>query len=248
MFGRAVPTWLCWSAAAVLLCGLVVLGQAVIGPWLRAVPEKIGRLGVWAPVGFALVYVLAVVALAPASVLTLAAGALFGVPRGLVIVSAASTLGAAAAFLIARHLARDRVRRWLLESPRLAAIDRAVRDGGWKLVALLRLSPAVPFNIQNYLYGITDLPFWPCMITSWVAMLPGTLLYVVLGHAGRAGLEAVGGARGRTPAEWLMLAVGVASTLVLTVYLTRLVRARLGPLPVEESEHRRGPDAPGANA
>ena len=116
---------------------------------------------------------------------------------GTIIVSLASTTGAALAFVIARYLARDSVARWVRRSPRFEAIDRAIGEEGWKIVALLRLSPAVPFNLQNYLYGLTKIRFWPCVLTSWAAMLPGTLMYVYLGVVGRAGLEAASGGRAR---------------------------------------------------
>ena len=92
---------------------------------------------------------------------------------------------------------------------------------------MLRLSPAVPFNLQNYLYGLTRIGFRPCVLTSWVAMLPGTLMYVYLGHAGRAGLEAASGGRARSPAEWAILVVGLAATVMVTVYVTRLARKAL---------------------
>ena len=116
---------------------------------------------------------------------TVAAGALFGSVVGVVVVSLASTTGAALAFLVARYLARDAVLRWVRRNPRYDAIDRAIGEGGWRVVALLRLSPLVPFNLQNYLYGLTAIRFWPCVLTSWAAMLPGTVVYVYLGHAGR---------------------------------------------------------------
>jgi uncharacterized membrane protein YdjX (TVP38/TMEM64 family) len=155
--------------------GLIGLARTWVAPLLQDLPDWIAHLGAWGAVGFCGLYVLAVIALMPASWLTLAAGAVFGVPLGFVLVVLASNVGAAAAFLIARYLAREPLRRWLFRNPRLQAVDQAVNDGGWKLVALLRLSPAVPFNIQNYLYGLTSLRFWPCAFTSFVAMLPGTL-------------------------------------------------------------------------
>jgi uncharacterized membrane protein YdjX (TVP38/TMEM64 family) len=169
-------------------------------------------------------YALAVVALVPASPLTVAAGALFGPVVGVVVVSLASTTGAALAFLVARYLARDAVLRWVRRHPRYHAIDRAIGEGGWRVVALLRLSPLVPFNLQNYLYGLTAIRFWPCVLTSWAAMLPGTVVYVYLGHAGRVGLEALAGRRGRTPAEWILLAVGLAATVLVSLYVTALAR------------------------
>jgi uncharacterized membrane protein YdjX (TVP38/TMEM64 family) len=186
----------------------------------------VAGLGAWGPLGFGLAYAAAVVAMAPASVLTIAAGAIFGPVLGTVVVSLASTAGAGLAFLIARGLGRGVVERRLRRDPRFAAIDRAVAADGWKVVALLRLSPAVPFNVQNYLYGLTGIGFAPYLLTSWLAMLPGTFLYVMLGHAGLAGLEATGG-RARTPAEWAMIGVGLAATLALTVYLTRVARRAL---------------------
>jgi uncharacterized membrane protein YdjX (TVP38/TMEM64 family) len=191
-----------------------------------------GDLG---PAAYGLFYAVAVVALVPATPMTVAAGALFGPVVGVVVVSLASTTGAGLAFLVARYFARDAVLRWARRHPRYQAIDRAIGEGGWRIVALLRLSPLVPFNLQNYLYGLTAIRFWPCLLTSWVAMLPGTVLYVYLGHAGRAGLEALAGRRGRSPAEWTLLAVGLAATILVWFYVTALARrASRGVSPATE--------------
>ncbi len=211
--------------------GLIVLGGlslvrrvpleaalAALGGWLSA-------LGPWGPLVFGLIYAGAVVLMVPGSALTLAGGALFGPVLGTITVSIASNVGAALAFVIARYLGRDAIARKIRANPKFDAIDRAIGEGGWKIVALLRLSPAVPFNIQNYLYGITRIGFWPCVLASWAAMLPGTLLYVSLGHVGRAGLEAASGSgRSRSPAEWALIAVGLLATVAVTVYVTRLAR------------------------
>ena len=126
---------------------LATLAGALEG-WVR-------NLGVWGPAAFAVVYIIAVVALVPASMLTIAAGAIFGPVVGTIVVSMASTTGAALAFLVARYLARDAVARKARRDPRFEAVDRAIGEGGWRVVLLLRLSPAVPFNLQNYLYGLT---------------------------------------------------------------------------------------------
>ncbi|MCG8510963.1 MAG: TVP38/TMEM64 family protein, partial [Rhodospirillales bacterium] len=156
-------------------------------------------LGILGILIFALIYVVAAVLMLPGAALTLAAGAIFGLVWGTVAVSIGATLGAAAAFLIARYLAREKVARKLENYPKFKAVDRAVSEGGWKIVALLRLSPAVPFNLQNYLYGLTAIRFWTCVLTSWAAMLPGTFMYVYLGYIGRAGVAAASGeAQGRT--------------------------------------------------
>jgi uncharacterized membrane protein YdjX (TVP38/TMEM64 family) len=114
--------------------------------------------------------------------------------------------------------------------PWLGAIDKALDEGGWKTVALMRLSPAIPFNLQNYLWGLTPVGFWTCVLSSWLAMLPGTFLYVYLGDTSR---EAVGAAIADEPLEttrWIVRAVGLLATLAVTIYITRLARRQLGKL------------------
>ncbi len=224
---RLAPT-IRTAAIVVILLSLALITRTLpFGKMVEALSNWVQGLGVWGAIVYGLIYIAAVVGLLPASVLTLAAGAIFGLVLGTIVVSLGSTIGAALAFLIARHLARDAVARQVRRYPRFEAIDRAVGSGGWKIVAMLRLSPAVPFNLQNYLYGLTRIGFWPCVLTSWVAMLPGTVMYVYLGYAGRAGLEAASGGRTRSPAEWAILVVGLIATVVVTVYVTRLARKAL---------------------
>jgi uncharacterized membrane protein YdjX (TVP38/TMEM64 family) len=146
---------------------------------------------------------------------------------GFVAVSAGSTLGAAGAFLIARHLARERVERRAAADPRFAAIDQAVGREGWKIVLLTRLSPLFPFTLLNYLYGLTRVRFGAYLLASWIGMMPGTLLYVYLGVAGRAVAETTAGQRSRTPQEWALFVVGLLATAAVTVYVTRLARQAL---------------------
>jgi uncharacterized membrane protein YdjX (TVP38/TMEM64 family) len=166
------------------------------------------------------VYVVATLLFIPGSLLTLAAGTLYGLVLGTVVVSLASTTGAALAFLIARYAARDRVRPIMEQSPKLAAVDEAIGLQGWKIVALLRLSPAVPFNLQNYLYGATAIRFWPCVLVSWIAMLPGTFMYVYIGSLGHS----LAAGRPTMPAEWVLRGVGLLATVVVTAYVARLAR------------------------
>jgi uncharacterized membrane protein YdjX (TVP38/TMEM64 family) len=214
---------------------LIVLGAALIfclfpvGPASQKLEEWIEGQGVWGLLIFGLLYVAAVVALAPGSALTLAAGALYGLIGGTIVASLASTTGAALAFLISRYLVRDRIRALLQGNPKFEAIDKAIRENDWKIVALLRLSPAVPFNLQNYLYGLTGIRFGPYLLASWLAMLPGTFLYVYLGDIGRVSLQTAAGNANhpRSIAEWVMLIVGLLATLAVTVYLARLARKAL---------------------
>ncbi len=211
-----------WVAIGV---GLLLIALRVpVAAMVASLEGSVRDLGAWGPLVFGGIYVLAVVALVPASALTLAAGAIFGPVAGTVITSLASTAGAAAAFLISRYVARHTVQNALRADPRFAAIDRAISEGGWKVVALLRLSPAFPFSLQNYAYGVTSLRFGPTILTSWIAMLPGTLLYVSLGYAGRAGAEAASGGHTMNLVRGGFWAVGLAATIAATVLLTRHAR------------------------
>lgn len=228
---RCAPAARWVSAALIVVSVALLLRQLPVAPMLQGMERWTRGLGFWGPLVFGLVYVAAVVALVPGSALTLTSGALFGLVGGTVVSSLASTTGAALAFLIARYLARDRIAARLRDYPRFTAVDKAIGDSGWKIVALLRLSPAVPFNIQNYLYGVTSIRFRSYVLTSWLAMLPGTFLYVYLGHIGREGLDTAvgGGERSPGPAEWTMLIVGLLATVALTVYLASLARKALRP-------------------
>ena len=109
------------------------------------------------------------------------AGVVFGLVRGFVIVSISATLGATAAFLVGRYLARAFIAAKIEGHPKFAAIDEAVAREGWKIVALLRLSPVVPFNVLNYAFGVTRVSLRDYVVASWIGMMPGTLLYVYLG-------------------------------------------------------------------
>jgi len=182
-------------------------------------------LGLWDTIVFGLAYVVAALLFVPSAALTLASGALFGPLWGTATVSVSSTTAAALAFLITRYLARDKVATQAAKFPKFAAIDEAIGHGGPKIVAMLRLSPTVPFSLGNYLYGLTSIRFWPYVLASWIFMLPGTFMYVYLGHAGQVGLSAAAGTQAaRTPGEWVLLVVGLLATVAVTVYVTRLAR------------------------
>lgn len=218
-----------WLAAAAALAALAVAARLLpLEAWLGALGERVAALGPAGVVAYAAVYAVAVVLFVPGSVLTLAAGFVFGLLWGVVAVWCGATVGAAMAFLVARYLARRRVAAWAQKNPRYAAMDRAIGEQGWKIVALLRLSPLVPFSLSNYLYGLTAVRFWPYVAASAVAMLPGTVLYVYLGVIGKAGLEAAAGARtARSPLETAALIVGLAATGLATWYVSHIARRAL---------------------
>ena len=218
------------AGAVALILALFVAGRLLpVGEWIEAFNGWIDGLGAWGFVIFVAVYAVVVVAMLPGSLVTIAAGIAFGVGWGFVVASLGSTLGAAGAFLIARYLLREKVEAYFEGKPKFAAVDRAVGEQGWKIVALLRLSPVVPFNLLNYFLGLTKVKFWPYLLASWIAMMPGTLLFVYLGAIGKAGLTAAadGASAGRSPVEWAFLVAGLVATVVVTVYVTRVAKRAL---------------------
>lgn len=130
--------------------------------------------------GFFFLYVVVTALSLPgAAVMTLAAGALFGLWQGLLLVSFASTIGATLAFLVSRYLLRDSVQQRF--GSRLAAINRGIeRDGAFYLFTL-RLVPAFPFFLINLLMGLTPIKAWTFYWVSQIGMLAGTLVYVNAG-------------------------------------------------------------------
>jgi uncharacterized membrane protein YdjX (TVP38/TMEM64 family) len=168
----------------------------------------------------------AAVLLVPGLILTLGAGAVFGLVTGTIAVSIGATLGATAAFLVGRHLARDAVARRLEAYPAFAAIDAAVAREGWKIVGLTRLSPVFPFVLLNYAFGLTRVPLRQYVLASWIGMLPGIVTYVYLGSVA-GNLAGLSPGRARTPAEWGLSLIGLAATLAVTLHVTRLARGAL---------------------
>jgi uncharacterized membrane protein YdjX (TVP38/TMEM64 family) len=214
------------AAAAAVLVGLVLVGRRA-GSQLPAFAGWVESLGWLGPLVFGAVYAAAVVAFVPGSVLTLAAGAIFGLAQGTAIAFAAAVVGSTAAFLLARHGARALVERRLAGDARLAAIDRAVGEQGRRIVLLLRLSPVFPFNLLNYALGLTRVRLADYLLAS-AGMLPGTLLYVYSGKLAGDVVAAAGGAGPqRGAARTAVLVVGFAATVAVTVLVTRIARRAL---------------------
>lgn len=209
--------------AVAALIGLARQG----GAYVPAFAQWVNGLGVWGPVVFIAGYALAAVAFVPGSLLTLAAGAIFGLGAGVVYVFIAAVLGSSAAFLVSRYLARGAVERRLAGNARFAAIDRAVGAQGRKIVFLLRLSPVFPFNLLNYALGLTQVRFVDYLAAS-VGMLPGTLLYVYYGKlAGDVAALAGGATVERGAGYYAVLVLGLLATVLVTLVVTRTARKAL---------------------
>lgn len=214
--------------AVVVIAGLVVVTRFIdLQQIFRNALAWISGLGPTGPLVFVLLYILACVLLLPGSLLTLGAGVLFGVIEGSVVVSVGSTLGATCAFLVGRYLARDWVGAKIAGNDKFKAIDEAVALEGWKIVGLTRLSPVFPFNLLNYAFGLTQVKLKHYLIASWLGMMPGTILYVYIGSLAGDLASLGSGERTRSTGEWILYGIGLAATIVVTVFVTRIAKKAL---------------------
>ncbi|MDL2718950.1 MAG: TVP38/TMEM64 family protein [Acidobacteriota bacterium] len=174
----------------------------------------LGPLG-W--VLYAIVYAVCCVLFVPASILTLGAGALYGLGTGTVVVLAGATLGATLSFLLAKSVLRKRIERMTAGNAKFQALDRAIGKEGAKIVFLVRLAPVFPFTYINYAFGLTGVRTLPYVVASFFGMIPGTFAYVYLGSAaaGAAASEA-------DTTKKIVQIAGAIVALVVTIFVARV--------------------------
>jgi uncharacterized membrane protein YdjX (TVP38/TMEM64 family) len=187
---------------------------------LRAYP-------VAAPLIFMLIYAVAPALFLPSIPLSLAAGFLWGPLWGVVFAMIGATAGASVSFFLARYLLSDAVRK------RFAAaqwqwLEEKVEKHGWKAVAFVRLIPVFPFNVLNYLLGLTPIPFGRYLWSSFVFMLPACVAFVAFGSS-LSELILRGNIRG------LLLGIAVAVIALILVMILKPRFRKIGPLPHNSS-------------
>jgi uncharacterized membrane protein YdjX (TVP38/TMEM64 family)/rhodanese-related sulfurtransferase len=203
-----------------LAIGLAILALAL---WLTVNRDRLDpaliegtmrALGPWGPAAHVVLFALGTVLFVPGALFGLAGGVLFGPVWGSLLNLAGATLGATAAFLVARYMGAD----WLRQKAgaRLERLIKGVEAEGWRFVAFTRLVPLFPFNLLNYALGLTRIPVAAYVLASLVCMVPGVLAYTWLGHAGR---EA---AAGSTAA--IRYALTGLAVLAAVAFMPRLLR------------------------
>jgi len=181
-------------AAVVAAFHFLDLGKYLTLESLKANRSRLEDLRLAHTVLFVTVFVLAYIvqtafSLPGAAILSLAAGAIFGVPQGTLFVVAGATIGAILAFLVSRTLLRD----WVVKKfgGRMAGIDRGLRENGLSYLLFLRLVPAFPFFLVNLACGVTGLPLRTYALGTLFGIMPGSLVFVNAG-ASLAAIERVG--------------------------------------------------------
>lgn len=212
--------WIKPIVALATLVALIALARYFhLDERLMEVKDWIADQGVWAPVLFVGLYILATVLALPGSVLTIAAGALFGSVIGVITVIIGATIGASISFLIARYVAKDAISGILGKNEKFQKLNTLTEKNGDIIVAITRLVPIFPFNLLNYGFGLTAVPFWTYVLWSAVCMLPGTILFVV-------GTDAVTTAINKGEIPWVLVFV-VLIVIALITFIVKKAKARL---------------------
>ena len=179
-------------------------------------------LGAYQALVFVPMYMLGTLRFVPIGLLNLAAGVLFGVPLGFILVSIATVVTEAIEFEAGRHLTRGWILKKIASNKKIQAVYDMVGEGGWKAVILVRLSAILPFSVVNYTLGLSKIRFGHYLAASWIGMMPGILVSVFLGaFVGRIVFE---GDRQKSTAELILLVVGAIATFVITIYASVAVK------------------------
>lgn len=212
-----------------VVAALVVVFQTLpVADWLKSFQDYVRDLGPAGYVLYAACYAICVVLFVPASVLTLGAGAIYGVGVGVGVVLVGASVGATLSFLLARTLLRSRVEKMTAGNARFAALDRAISKEGAKIVFLVRLAPVFPFTYINYAFGLTGIGTPGYVLATIVGMIPGTFAYVYLGTA--AGAATAGDA---APARIVVQILGAVAALVVAIFVARLATKAIKEAGVE---------------
>jgi uncharacterized membrane protein YdjX (TVP38/TMEM64 family) len=228
-----------WKAVlfALLVLGLIAASRYFpVETWLESLIVWAEQRGASGKLIFTGAYIVAMVLCLWGTPFTLAAGVAFGLWWGTVVATVSATAGSAAAFLIARFLARGSVEAWVHRNARFKALDAAIGKRGWTIVFLTRFSPLVPFSISNYFFGITRVGFWPFVGASFLAILPGSFVVVYLGHIGRVTVLEGWGELGGW--QYVLMAGALVFTIAIIVYLTRVARKAMAEVEADDTRTR----------
>ncbi|MGH9770243.1 MAG: TVP38/TMEM64 family protein [Candidatus Acidiferrales bacterium] len=218
MKGRHIATMVLLSLILIIFVIVWLLLSA--REWVELLVGWIRSQGMWDIVAFAIAYIVMVVALAPAEIMSITAG-LISDARGFPLVVMSATIGAILAFLVSRYMAREFVKNRMECRPLFRVLDRAIEQEGWKVVALFRLNPLIPFNLQNYFFDATAIGLKPYALATLFGIMPGSAAFVYLGTIGGI---AIGGQTGGFKLG--LVALGLIATAVVAALLSRTAKRK----------------------
>ena len=220
--------------ALMIGCLVTIAGAMIFLPIseiLFRLVETARAAGAWGPPMIAAAYIPACLFLVPGMILALAAGYLFGIVIGTITVSIGGTVGAAAAFIAGRVLGRELVVAGMASNPKRRRTDQAIAEHGFKFTLLLRLTPLVPFNLLNYVLGLSGISLGQFVLGSWIGMIPVAVMYVYLGTVLKQ-IEETGGANLQLGGSQVaLLAVVAAAIIAITAFVWRSIKRILDEPP-----------------
>lgn len=214
------------AGLGVIVAIVFAIRMLPVAEWLEAFKTWVEGAGALGYVLYVLAYVVCCVLVIPALALTLGAGAIFGFVAGSIIVLIGATLGACAAFLLARTVLRHRVERITKRHVKFGALDRAITREGTKIMWLVRLSGFPPFTWVNYAFGLTGIRFLPYLVTTFFGIIPGTLAFTWAGTAGAAALSGTG--------NRIVLIVTAAGAILVSAFIARIALQAIHRAGVED--------------
>ncbi|XP_020228669.1 uncharacterized protein LOC109809700 [Cajanus cajan] len=224
----------CLSALNITLLLLLVAAILVacftlpVDKILKDLLEWIDRnFGPWGPLALIVAYIPLTVLAVPAAVLTLGGGYLFGLPIGFIADSVGATVGAVAAFLLGKTIAKSLVVSRLKDYPRFRLVTIAIQRSGFKISLLLRLAPFVPFSLLNYLLSVTPVPLGEYTLASWLGMMPLTLALVYVGTTLKDLSDVTRGWSEFSKTHLPLIISGLVISVVLMIWVTKVAQAAL---------------------
>jgi uncharacterized membrane protein YdjX (TVP38/TMEM64 family) len=208
---------------------IVAVRMLPVAQWLTQFQAYVRGAGAIGYIVYAIVYAICVVLFVPATILTLGAGAIFGLAGGTLVVIAGATLGATLAFLLARTILRARIEKMTEHNPKFRALDQAIAREGTKIVFLVRLSVLFPFTWINYAFGLTGVRLGTYVWTTFLGIAPATFAFVYIGSIAH---EATTASRARLVVYVLGAVAALAVSIVIGRIATKAIRS-----PLSEGDH-----------
>ncbi len=238
----------------ILLAIFIVVAVLMFFPvveWIEGAQQEIAELGPFGGILYPCFYAICNVLLLPAGVLSVGGGLFFGLWWGFAIVLAGNVLGAALAFLISRTVGRKWITRRLFRYQKWRTLDKAIERESWKIVFLSQVHPLFPTSLINYLYGITRIKFWQCMLWVLIGQAPGIFLYVFFGTLAQHGIDILQGRNHPKVMDYFVWGGGLALTMAVTIWLGRIAirivqeaEEKVREKKVPENSHAKDPGEP----
>ncbi|MBW1767178.1 MAG: TVP38/TMEM64 family protein [Deltaproteobacteria bacterium] len=186
--------------------------------------EWLEGLGAWAPILFILIEMVVVVFILPGFglILALGGGFMFGVLKGALYIVIGTTLGAALAFMIARHFFGERTSRFILTHSKFKLLNDELSREGWKIVLLTNLVPFFPFKLSHYFFGLTGFSLRDLVIGVFFGVMPITITNAYLGSLASDLSTLALHSSSRSQADWVIYGIGLVIMIGVVVYITRL--------------------------